>query len=60
MRHASATSNQQHPAHIHTKLYTYDVVLVVQNDIDYTDTLIKLIILGEDFGLYVPNIVTKQ
>lgn len=60
MRNAITTSNQQHPAHIHTEIYTCDVALVVRSDIDCTDTLTKPIILGEDFGLYAPNIFTKQ
>lgn len=60
MSNASATSNQQHSTYMYTEPSTYAVAPVVKNDIGCTDTLIRPIVVGEDFGIYVPNAFTPN
>lgn len=60
MSNASATSNMQNPTYMYTEPGTYAVALVVKNDIGCTDTLIRPIVVGEDFGIYVPNAFTPN
>jgi gliding motility-associated-like protein len=57
---AGATSTQQNPHYYYDEPGTYPVVLVVKSDLGCTDTLIKALFVGEDFGIYVPNSFTPN
>lgn len=60
MNTAQYTSTQQHPEFTFTEAGSYEVVLVVKNNIGCSDTIIKTIVVGEDYGIYVPNAFTPN
>ncbi len=60
MNTAQYTSTQQNPTFPYTEPGTYPVVLVVKSDKGCTDTLVRPLVVGEDFGLYVPNAFTPN
>lgn len=60
MNTAQYTSTQQNPSFLYTEPGTYAVALVVKSDKGCTDTLVRPLIVGEDYGLYVPNAFTPN
>ena len=60
MNTAQYTSVEQNPTFAYTEPGTYPVVLVVKSDKGCYDTLIRPIVVGEDFGIYVPNAFTPN
>jgi gliding motility-associated-like protein len=60
MNTAQYTSVQQNPTYSYTEPGTYPVVLVVKSDKGCTDTLVRPLVVGEDFGIYVPNAFTPN
>ena len=57
---AQSTSNQQNPTFMYTEPGIYAVALVVKSDIGCTDTIVKSIVVSEDYGIYVPNVFTPN
>jgi gliding motility-associated-like protein len=57
---ASVTSTQQNPTYTYPDAGEYPIVLVVKNSNGCIDTLIKKIVVGEDYGIYVPNAFTPN
>lgn len=57
---ASYTSSQQNPTFYYPEAGTYPVTLVVKSDHGCIDTITKAIVVGEDFGIYVPNAFTPN
>jgi gliding motility-associated-like protein len=57
---AGASSTQQNTHFYYEEPGTYPAVLIVKSDLGCTDTLIKAIFVGEDFGVYVPNSFTPN
>lgn len=57
---ASNTSNLQNPVFYYPEAGTYPVTLVVKSDHGCIDTLTKIIVVGEDYGIYVPNAFTPN
>ena len=53
-------SNLQNPHFVYPEMGTYPVVLVVKSDKGCMDTIIKVITIGEDYGIYVPNAFTPN
>ncbi len=53
-------SNYQNPNYTYGEAGTYAIALVVTSDHGCTDTIVKTIIVGEDYGVYVPNIFTPN
>jgi gliding motility-associated-like protein len=53
-------SNVQNPTFMYTEAGTYVAALIVKSDLGCVDTLLKVINVGEDFGLYVPNSFTPN
>ncbi|MBK7668018.1 MAG: gliding motility-associated C-terminal domain-containing protein [Sphingobacteriaceae bacterium] len=60
MNTAQYTSIEQNPTFMYTEPGTYPVVLVVKSDKGCTDTIIRPLVVGEDFGIYVPNAFTPN
>ncbi|MBK7666170.1 MAG: gliding motility-associated C-terminal domain-containing protein [Sphingobacteriaceae bacterium] len=60
MNTAQYTSTQQNPTFMYTEPGTYPVALVVTSDKGCTDTIVRPLIVGEDFGIYVPNAFTPN
>ncbi len=60
MNTAQYTSVEQNPTFAYTEPGTYPVVLVVKSDRGCTDTLVRPLVVGEDFGIYVPNAFTPN
>jgi len=60
MNTAQYTSIEQNPFFEYTEPGTYPVVLVVTTDKGCKDTLIRPLVVGEDFGIYVPNAFTPN
>jgi gliding motility-associated-like protein len=60
MNTAQYTSTQQNPTFSYTEPGTYVVALVVKSDHGCTDTILRPIVVGEDFGIYVPNAFTPN
>jgi gliding motility-associated-like protein len=60
MNTAQYTSVEQNPTYSYTEPGTYPVVLVVKSDKGCTDTLVRPLVVGEDFGIYVPNAFTPN
>lgn len=54
------TSNEQNPTFTYTDPGTYPVTLVVTSDKGCSDTVIHPLIVGLDFGIYVPNAFTPN
>lgn len=57
---ASSTSNLQNPQFYYPEAGTYPVTLVVKSDKGCVDTITKTIVVGEDYGIYVPNAFTPN
>lgn len=57
---ATNTSNAQHPTFYYPEAGTYPVTLVVKSDKGCVDTITKIIVVGEDFGIYIPNAFTPN
>jgi gliding motility-associated-like protein len=60
MNTAQYTSTQQNPTFQYTEPGTYVVALIVKSDKGCTDTLLRPLVVGEDFGIYVPNAFTPN
>lgn len=60
MNTAQYTSVEQNPMFAYTEPGTYPVALVVTSNQGCTDTLVRELIVGEDFGIYVPNAFTPN
>lgn len=60
MNTAQYTSNLQNPTFLYTEAGTYAVALVVKSDHGCTDTIVRPLVVGEDFGIYVPNAFTPN
>lgn len=60
MNTAQYTSTLQNPTFNYTEPGTYAVALVVKSDKGCLDTLIRPLVVGEDFGIYVPNAFTPN
>jgi gliding motility-associated-like protein len=60
MNTAQYTSTLQNPTFMYMDPGTYPVALVVKSDHGCMDTLIRPIVVGEDFGIYVPNAFTPN
>jgi gliding motility-associated-like protein len=53
-------SNNQNTSYLFSEAGTYPVALVVTNKWGCSDTIIKPIVVGEDFSLYLPNAFTPN
>lgn len=60
MNTAQHTSTQQNPTFSYTEAGTYVVTLVVKSDKGCTDTLSRPLVVGEDYGLYIPDAFTPN
>ncbi len=60
MSTAQYQSVYQNPNFIYTEAGVYPITLIVKSDHGCLDTVIKTIIVGEDFGIYVPNTFTPN
>lgn len=60
MNTAQYTSIEQNPTFAYSEPGTYPVALVVKSDKGCTDTVVRTIVVGEDFGIYVPNAFTPN
>lgn len=60
MNNAQFTSTVQNPTFAYTEPGTYAVALVVKSENGCSDTLVKELIVGEDFGIYAPNAFTPN
>ena len=57
---AQNQSNLQNPTYLYDEQGEYAIVMVVKSDKGCMDTIIKTIIVGEDYGIYVPNSFTPN
>lgn len=53
-------SSSQNPTYVYDELGSYVVALVVKSDKGCADTVLKNILVGEDFGIYVPDAFTPN
>jgi len=53
-------STEKNPIYMFTEAGTYAVALTVTSDKGCKDTIVKVIIVGEDYGIYVPNVFTPN
>lgn len=60
MNNATYTSNLQNPDFTYLEAGSYVVALVVKSDKGCTDTILRQLIVGEDFGIYVPDAFTPN
>lgn len=60
MNTAQYTSTQQNPTFAYTEPGTYVVTLIVKSNQGCMDTLLRPLVVGEDYGLYVPNAFTPN
>jgi gliding motility-associated-like protein len=60
MNTAQYTSVLQNPSFMYTDPGTYAVALVVKSDKGCTDTIVRPLVVGEDYGIYVPNAFTPN
>jgi gliding motility-associated-like protein len=60
MNTAAATSGLQNPVYNYDAAGNYIVALVVKSDHGCVDTILKSILVGEDFGIYMPNSFTPN
>lgn len=60
MNTAQYTSVQQNPTFMYTEPGNYVVALVVKSDKGCVDTILRPLVVGEDFGIYVPNAFTPN
>ncbi len=58
MNNASATSSLQNPTYVYEDAGEFVIALVVTSDQGCTDTILKSILVGQDFGIFVPNAFT--
>jgi gliding motility-associated-like protein len=60
MNTAQYTSVEQNPTFSYTEPGTYVVALIVKSDKGCSDTLLRPIVVGEDYAIYVPNAFTPN
>lgn len=60
MNTAQYTSVQQNPTFMYEHAGEYPVALIVKSDKGCLDTIIQKIVVGEDYGIYVPNAFTPN
>lgn len=60
MNTAQYTSVLQNPSFPYTEPGTYPVALVVKSEHGCIDTIVRPVVVGEDYGLYVPNAFTPN
>lgn len=60
MNTAQFTSVEQNPTFMYTEAGNYVVALIVKSDKGCMDTLLRPLVVGEDFGIYVPNAFTPN
>lgn len=60
MNTAQYTSIEQNPHFQYYEPGNYVVALVVKSDKGCTDTILRPLVVGEDYGLYVPNAFTPN
>jgi gliding motility-associated-like protein len=60
MNTAQYTSVQQNPTFMYTEAGNYVVALIVKSDHGCMDTLLRPLVVGEDYGIYVPNAFTPN
>ncbi len=60
MNTAQYTSVLQNPTFMYTEPGTYPVALVVKSDNGCMDTIVRPLVVGEDYGIYVPNAFTPN
>ncbi len=53
-------SNQQSPIHVYQNAGQYPVQLIVISDHGCVDTIVKIILINEDFEIFVPNAFTPN
>ena len=53
-------SDLQNPVYIYDEEGTYAVALIVTSDHGCIDTIVETIVVGPDYGIYVPNIFTPN
>lgn len=53
-------STLQNPYYTYVEAGSYPITLIVKSDKGCTDTITKSIIVGEDYGIYVPNTFTPN
>jgi len=53
-------STSQNPNYIYSEIGPYAVTLIVKSDKGCMDTITQLIVVGEDYGIYVPNSFTPN
>jgi gliding motility-associated-like protein len=56
----SMNSSLQNPIYTYTEAGTYPITLIVRSDKGCMDTITKIIVIGEDYGIYVPNAFTPN
>ncbi len=57
---AQWTSVQQNPVYTYEHAGEYPIALIVKNSHGCYDTIIKKIVVGEDYGIYCPNAFTPN
>jgi gliding motility-associated-like protein len=57
---AGHTSSMQNPNFYYEEPGSYPAVLIVKTEQGCTDTVVKVIVVGEDFNIYVPNAFTPN
>lgn len=60
MNTAQYTSIEQNPTFLYQEPGDYVVALVVKSDHGCVDTILRPLVVGEDYGLYVPNAFTPN
>jgi gliding motility-associated-like protein len=60
MNTAQYTSIMQNPTFIYEHAGEYAIALVVKSDKGCLDTIVRKIVVGEDYGLYTPNAFTPN
>ncbi len=60
MNTAQYTSIQQNPTFLYSEPGNYVVALIVKSDKGCADTILRPLVVGEDFGIYVPNAFTPN
>ena len=60
MNSAQYTSTQQNPTFMYSEPGNYAVALIVKSDKGCLDTIVKPLVVGEDYGIYVPNAFTPN
>lgn len=60
MSTASQQSTEQNPVFIYTEAGAYAITLIAKSDQGCIDTVTKTILVGQDFGIFVPNAFTPN